>query len=90
MSSAQIGIKGKEPIIDGDLPKEAKLEESTWTLQDKKIMMVQLEKVNQMEWWSKLVTRDPEINTKKVCSHLSQKVVIRLVSYFRCSPRTAS
>merc|ERR1712107_224469 len=47
----KIGAKGKEPIIDCDLPKEVKLEESTWTLQDKKVMMVQL-KVNQMEWWS--------------------------------------
>jgi len=68
----KIGIKGKEPIIDGDLPKEVKLEESTWTLQDKKIMMVQLEKVNQMEWWSKMVTTDPEINTKKVCSRATK------------------
>ena len=65
-SPSQIGIKGKAAIIDGDLPKEVKLEESTWTLQDKKIMMVQLEKVNQMEWWNKMVTTDPEINTKKV------------------------
>jgi len=26
------GLKGKEPILAGDLPKEIKVEESTWTI----------------------------------------------------------
>lgn len=28
----KIGLKGKEPIIDDDLCKEVKVDESTWTL----------------------------------------------------------
>lgn len=27
-----VGLKGKEKIMDGELPKEIKIEESTWTV----------------------------------------------------------
>merc|ERR1719350_459941 len=62
----KIGVKGQPFIIDGDFPKEVKIDESTWCLEDKKTVLINLEKVNQMEWWSKLATTDEEINTKKV------------------------
>jgi len=60
------GVKGKPLIIDADFPKEVKLDETTWCLEDKKTLVINIEKINQMEWWNKLVTTDQEINTKKV------------------------
>ncbi|XP_071954994.1 nuclear migration protein nudC-like [Antedon mediterranea] len=62
----KVGLKGHPPIINGELNKEIKLEESFWTLQDSCIIVLNMEKVNQMEWWSRLLVTDPEINTKKV------------------------
>ncbi|KAJ3654198.1 hypothetical protein Zmor_013402 [Zophobas morio] len=60
------GIKGQPPIVDDDFPHEIKLEESTWVIEDGHTLLFNLEKINKMNWWSKLVLSDPEISTRKI------------------------
>jgi len=62
----KVQIKGQPPIIDDEMPHEVKQEESTWVMEDKRTVVLSIEKINKMNWWSKLVVSDAEINTKKV------------------------
>ncbi|KAF7489976.1 Nuclear migration protein nudC [Sarcoptes scabiei] len=65
-NSLQIGVKGHPFIIDGELFANIKPEDCFWVIQDACVIALTISKYNQMEWWSKLVKTDPEINTRKI------------------------
>lgn len=62
----KVGLKGKESIMEGELCKDIKEDESTWTLDEQKEVNVHLEKVNQMTWWENVLTHHPKIDTTKI------------------------
>ena len=64
-----VGIKGKDPIIDGDLSEPVIPSESLWNIQDSKEgreIQVNLVKVKGMHWWKNVIAGDEEIDTTKI------------------------
>lgn len=64
--SLTAGVKNQPPIIEGTLCADVKVEDSTWVIPDGKQLVITLEKVNQMNWWDRLVATDPPISTRKI------------------------
>lgn len=61
--SLYVCVKGKEPIIDGELHAQVLFEEITWQINeeiDGKTVVINFEKVKD-NWWTQLMTTDPEI-----------------------------
>jgi len=61
-----VGLIGQDRILDGELCKEIKIEDSTWTLQDNQLILVHLEKLNKEQWWENVLTHHPKIDTRKI------------------------
>ncbi|EXJ95975.1 hypothetical protein A1O1_01100 [Capronia coronata CBS 617.96] len=66
----KVGIKGQEPIIDGDFPHPIQTDESTWLLNTKsdgsKEIVINLAKGHGSYWWAHIVTSAPKIDTTKI------------------------
>ncbi|KDQ30849.1 hypothetical protein PLEOSDRAFT_1036712, partial [Pleurotus ostreatus PC15] len=67
----KVALKGKEPIMEGELCKDIKVDESTWnirmcSLQDNELLLIHLEKSNKEQWWENVLTHHPKIDTTKI------------------------
>lgn len=62
----RVGLRGKPPIVDGDLTASVRTEDSMWTIEDGSVVVVTLYKQNAMEWWKTVFVGDPEIDLQKV------------------------
>ncbi|CAN8252762.1 unnamed protein product [Cochlearia groenlandica] len=62
----KLGLKGQDPIIDGELYRSVKPDDCYWNIEDQKVISILLTKQDQMEWWKCCMKGEPEIDTQKV------------------------
>lgn len=64
--SLSVGLKGQEPILNGDLSETIKEDDCLWNMDGDNID-ISLRKFKGMTWWKAVLKGEPEINTQKVC-----------------------
>lgn len=62
----RVALKGGATLVEGELYKPIKVDDSFWTLEDGREVVISLQKENGMEWWKCAIAGDPEIDTSKV------------------------
>ncbi len=65
----QVGIKGQPLLIDGELHKKVKIDDSLWTLETdgpKRVLQITFTKFDHMSWWDCIIEGDPKIDTQKI------------------------
>ncbi|KAG5519613.1 hypothetical protein PMAC_001768 [Pneumocystis sp. 'macacae'] len=72
----KVCLQQKEVLLEGELSREIKVEESAWTLGKRPLdgaflysaseLVLHLEKINKMEWWSSVIQGHPSIDTSKI------------------------
>mgnify|MGYP003365174857 FL=1 len=55
-----------ETIVEGDLYAPVHEDESTWYIEDGKVLNIVLDKRKNTEWWPHVLTTDPKIDVKKI------------------------
>lgn len=63
---------GNHVLIDGELFKEVRPEESTWSFEDGAIVHICIEKQNRQEWWECVIKGHTKIDTTKIVPETSK------------------
>ena len=58
--------KDSPPVVDAPLTKAIICDDSFWTVEDGNRLVVQLQKLNQMEWWDGVCEGDPKIDVTTI------------------------
>jgi CS domain/N-terminal conserved domain of Nudc. len=54
------------PLVDEPLTKPIICDDSFWTVEDKCRLVLNLQKLNQMEWWDSVCVNDPKIDVRAI------------------------
>lgn len=65
--SLAVGVKGKPPLLEGELHAKIQRDESFWNLdRDDNTIAIHLDKREKMSWWPCVIKGHPEIDLGKV------------------------